>query len=249
MTDAAHSVDAATFDAAVVPVDAPSDADAIVASVDASSNADAAVTPVDAQPTVDAAAPSIIMFSSAFSGGQFNGAVLPNFGGRVGADSLCQTIAASPGGALTCPTGVHAFLSVDAADQLKDMPTHYGVPIDEPIVAWFAGGTIASDWSHLFGFTPDAGQLQDSLGHTGVMWDGAYWFSGSDTNGAFTSDNETCNNWTSTSVVLSPSMGYSSFTSYQWLQENGGEPDYYNPGASGPNDECNQVHVLVCICY
>ena len=247
-------VDAASaVDAAVVIVDAPRPADAGIAIVDAASAVDTAVASVDAQAAPDATPTpvrSIKLFSSSFTG-QFNGEVLPNFGGRAGGDALCQSIASTPAYALTCPGGVHAFLSVDATDQLKDMPTNYGVPTDEPLVDALSGSPVATKWDAMFGFTPESGMLEGTLGSTGVMWDGAYWFSGSDTTGSFAGDDATCLNWTNDSVVgeIWPSMGYSSMPNYQWIEESVGYPDYQHPDESGPDGECDEGHVLVCLCY
>ncbi|MBX2839480.1 MAG: DUF1554 domain-containing protein [Gammaproteobacteria bacterium] len=53
-----------------------------------------------------------------------------NIGGRAGADAFCNGDANNPG--IPAST-TRAFLSVDAADEIRDMPANYNIPTNETI--------------------------------------------------------------------------------------------------------------------
>ena len=105
-----------------------------------------------------------------YSGGASNG----NLGGRAGADTLCQN---------NLPTGLgteyihfRAFISVDAADEIRDMPSNYAVPTDLPITGPI-GATIANDWAALL--NSEAEPLLSSFSAAGITHSSNTWWSGS----------------------------------------------------------------------
>ena len=68
-----------------------------------------------------------------------------NLGGRAGADQIAEVNL--PDG-LTGKT-VRAFISVDANDCIRNMPSNYNFPADIPIVNADATHTIATNWADL----------------------------------------------------------------------------------------------------
>ncbi|MCG7947188.1 MAG: DUF1554 domain-containing protein [Candidatus Thiodiazotropha taylori] len=65
-------------------------------------------------------------------------------GGRAGADTLCATDATNPSLA-----NVRALISIDATDEIQDMPANYGVPTGEVIYQVDGTTQVATDWAHL----------------------------------------------------------------------------------------------------
>ncbi|MBF0239807.1 MAG: fibronectin type III domain-containing protein, partial [SAR324 cluster bacterium] len=79
-----------------------------------------------------------------FSGGTSAG----NLGGRSGADARCVAEKSATWPNLAC-SNIRAFLSVDANDEIQDMPTNYGVPTNRPILGP-TGTQIRSNWPQLW---------------------------------------------------------------------------------------------------
>jgi len=142
-----------------------------------------------------------------------------NLGGRAGADALCASSASKPAGF----GQYRAFISVDAADEIQDMPTNYGVPTTDPIVG--SGGTIATNWANLLDGSIDI-NLQTAIGATGRYW------TGSSQNGGVMA--VFCSGWTTVSFG-SGEIGDQTKTDTEWLKLTGGG--------------CNNPYGLVCIAY
>lgn len=128
--------------------------------------------------------PSIILYST---GTGHTG----NLGGRTGADALCE--GNKPAGYANW----RAFLSVNADDEIRNMPGNYGIPTGIPIKGP-NGAQIASNWADLLDGTIavtliDAG-VASVNGLSGEWWSGSYW------NGSLALGTQgqpgTCNSWT-----------------------------------------------------
>lgn len=108
-------------------------------------------------------AAQIVMYSAGTSDG--------NLGGRAGADAMC--VAANETGL----PNARAFISVDAADEIRDMPGNYAVPTTLPINGP-TGTTIANDWAALL--NSEAVPLLSSFSAAGVSTHASnIWWSGS----------------------------------------------------------------------
>jgi hypothetical protein len=115
------------------------------------------------------------------SAGNRNG----NLSGRSGADALCLASANRPAGYIN----FRAFISVDANDEIRDMPGNYGVPTNVPIQS-LGGTVIANDWADLLD-----GNIAVSLLNAGVLTGSPDWWSGSNDDGSLNASN--CVGWTS----------------------------------------------------
>ncbi len=144
-----------------------------------------------------------------------------NLGGRAGADALCASSASKPTGF----GQYRAFISVDAADEIRDMPTNYGVPTTDPIVG--SGGTIATNWANLLYISIDT-NLQTAIGATGPYW------TGSTAIGSLTTTS-CCTGWTSSNSAGMGNSGLREERSSQWLNFAG--------------IHCDVPVILVCIAY
>ncbi len=132
--------------------------------------------------------PSIPALLYVFDGGTEPGAI----GGREGADVMCyQAAQANP----NVPDGVmtRALISVNGSDEVRDMPSKYGVPIDRKIVGP-TGIKIVDNWADLLD-----GSLDQSLFLAGVTDATYFWYSGSNWDGSVSSN--TCSGWTSTAAI------------------------------------------------
>lgn len=152
-----------------------------------------------------------------------------NLGGRSGADSACSNAASSQG--LRCTT--KAFISMSGADQISDMPTHYGVPTDLPIQS--SNTTqIAATWSALLNATFSS--LDSSLSGAGVIPSGQFWWSGSFSDGNNT-EFSTCLEWSDGTSGQGGVRGDGDSTTGGWLYTNVVSCD----GIS--------AQYMLCICY
>jgi hypothetical protein len=185
--------------------DAPVDS-AVEASVDAPADA-----PSDAM--ADASGPVIRIFDGNSPGGAL--------GGRAGIDALCATASQADGGPGSA--NVHGFISVTDTDEIKDLPSNYGVPTNRPIVS-MTGVAIASDWSHLLG-----GSIGSALTSAGVIVSGNFWYSGSNADGSIATTPVdgggvhpfTCSGWTSGSGFLDGAYGLAYSTTSTWMASGG----------------------------
>ncbi len=117
-----------------------------------------AAVPVPVAPQIAPQAPLILYEESA---AHHNG----KLGGRTGADGLCQASANRPAGY----TSYRAFISVDADDEIRDMPGNYRVPTNVPIQS-LNGTVIANDWADLLD-----GSITVTLETAGVLTDWLWW--------------------------------------------------------------------------
>lgn len=152
-----------------------------------------------------------------------------NLGGRSGADSACSNAASSQG--LRCTT--KAFISMSGADQISDMPTHYGVPTDLPIQS--SNTTqIAATWAALL--NANFSSLDSSLSGAGVIPSGQYWWSGSFSDGS-NSGFSTCQGWSDGTSGQTGVRGNGDSTTGGWLYNNA----VFCDDISAP--------FMLCICY
>jgi hypothetical protein len=144
-------------------------------------------------------------------------------GGRSGADNLCSISADRPAGLAR----VRAFLSTSSSDQLKDLPTLYGVPTSLAITGP-VGTVIAANFSSLF-----TAPLKSALSVAKVLPSSEIWWSGSFLDGS--ASTATCDGFTS---GVNPSLGEGGFshrTVSLWLSQ-GSKP-------------CETSAYVVCIAF
>jgi hypothetical protein len=128
-----------------------------------------------------------------------------NLGGRAGADTLCQASANGPAGYIN----PRAFISVDANDEIRDMPGNYGVPTNVPIQS-LTGNVIATNWADLLDNT-----IAMTLQAAGVTT--TLWWSGSNGDGSLNADS--CVGWTSAAPSEGGITGGAGATDLEWIQE------------------------------
>ncbi len=134
-----------------------------------------------------------------FSGGGTSGYL----GGRFGADWQCRK--QNPGFDY-----VHAFISVNSSDEIRDMPGNYGVPRDRPILS-LKGLQIAENFGDLLD-----GHIDLSLMNSEVFPDESVdWWSGSNADGSV--HNDTCNGWTSDSGSDYGQCGDIEYADNDWI--------------------------------
>lgn len=97
-----------------------------------------------------------------------------NLGGRAGADSLCEA---------GRPNGLHhryirAFLSVNATDEVRDMPENYGLPTTRPFVS-NSNIVLAQNFSDMLD-----GTVEISYNDAGVVPNATRSWTGSFTDGS-----------------------------------------------------------------
>ncbi len=134
-----------------------------------------------------------------YSGGSSDG----NLGGRAGADALC--VGQKPGTAYQ--PNVRALISVDANDEIRDMPANYNIPTGQ-VIKGPNDATMASNWADLVD-----GNLSTSVVQ-GSVTIATHWWSGSDNIGALSANN--CNAWTSANGADMASVGFTGDTN-DWM--------------------------------
>ncbi|MBU1991731.1 hypothetical protein KKC67_01800, partial [Patescibacteria group bacterium] len=130
--------------------------------------------------------------------------------GRRGADAFCTT---NKPASLNC-TNIHAFISVTASDEIRDMPTNYDFNATKPIYWWdisknAAVSQVAQSWADMLdGYIANTEEVGTAVTTTTPTPSGSY------RTGALFAQH--CKNWTSdSSGVMSGSMLTSSNT---WLE-------------------------------
>jgi hypothetical protein len=111
-----------------------------------------------------------------------------NLGGRSGADNICRNSPNKP----RDRSNIRAFISVDAYDEIRDLPANYAVPTDVQIIGP-NGNLLANDWADLLD-----GQIENRLVNAGLFGGGGLplmWWSGSNPDGSLLSF-QCCSNWT-----------------------------------------------------
>jgi len=170
----------------------------------------------------------IILFSTdmAVSG------LITGTGGRSDADNYCSMFSTLPPPnpeSLSCPNGLHSFLSIDATDEIRDMPGNYGVPVNLPVKT-INNTTLATNWADLLdGSIPVS--LETALGLT------MNYHTGSGSDGSLNTNEGHCSNYTTASNAVTGTVGDRTATNGAWL----------NGGAATCDDEMN--YVLLCLCY
>lgn len=120
-----------------------------------------------------------------YNAGQYDGAL----GGRAGADALCAA------GAPIGTTTHHAFLSVSATDQVRNLlPAAFrSLPI--PVMDSSGANIISNGWNGLWD-----GSINITLQSASILPGGSQWWSGSYSNGTFrptsADSSNSCGYWT-----------------------------------------------------
>ena len=138
---------------------------------------------------------------------------------RSTADSLCSASGSMPSGF----SNYRAFVSLSATDEIANFPTLYFVPTDVPIIS-ISDKVVASNWSDLLD-----GTINDTLFNLDVMWDNAYWWSGSTNTAELSTDY--CAGFTGFSDNTSGvngTIGYSKNSGSSWMSSGLYSCDYYN---------------------
>jgi len=169
---------------------------------------------------------SIYMFATGTTSG--------NIGGREGADALCLDASSYYYENLSCAF-VRAFVSVSAADQIKDFPSLYGIPAERPIRGP-GGGLISPGWGGLLSGSidmslDDAGLFSPFYGDDGDI---PGWWSGSTADGGYNDTLANCNGWTETKKVRA-SAGSADKTNDLWIDFN--------------EINCSAKRHVVCLCW
>ncbi len=147
-----------------------------------------------------------------------------NLGGRSGADEKCS--AAKPAG-LKCNT-VHAFISVDADDEIRDMIVNYSI-IDSLPVKSGDGTELAASFSGFLTAVYETGKYNGKVSVPNhYIWTGTEDSAGS-------LGTETCNQWTSSASADSGSASDIEFNAQTLSFEE------LNP--------CDMEYPLICVCY
>jgi hypothetical protein len=119
-----------------------------------------------------------------------------DLGGRSGADALC--LAARPASLPASYTNVHAFISVQPGDAIRDLP----IPFSRPIAS-VGGTTIFTDGADML----DGNNPTTSLLAAGVTPTNTEWWSGSNVIGNYWASRNQCNNWTNNANTEQGSFG------------------------------------------
>ena len=137
------------------------------------------------------------------------GGVSIAIGGRAGADTLCATAVSGYPGLPT--THVKAMITVDADDEIRDMPLIYAVPKDRQIVGP-TGLSIAADWADLVD-----GSIERPLAEAQVLDSASYWYSGSTAFGTLAPT--TCSGWTNNGALFDGRYGSAFFPDVRWISQ------------------------------
>lgn len=148
----------------------------------------------------DTAVPAVPRIIFLFRASTITGAI----GGRGGADLRCAQTPFAQG--LSFDHWIRGFLSVSATDEIRDMPSNYGVPTSRRIQG-HDGVKIADSWADLLDGTIDV-SLMDANVHD------ASWYSGSYAGGALAA--QSCQGWTASSV-LQGRYGLGAATDTNWI--------------------------------
>ena len=153
-----------------------------------------------------------------------------NFGGRAGVDNFCANNKPSD---LTC-NNVHAFISVNPADEVRDMPNNYGYSSSKPLY-WYHSTEgkftkFANNWADILDSSIEV-NAHMGTGYSGDHWTGSYIDGSSDE--VRDPGYGTCGAWTSTSKY--GTMGDPLNVNSRWL---------YNSGKLS----CSHNFRLLCMC-
>lgn len=133
-------------------------------------------------------------------------------GGRAGADALC--VANKPSG-LSC-ANIHAFLSVNESDEIRDMDGEYGYDSDAPIYWWNDTNDkyvkFADRWTDMLDDTISVSQ-GDGTGDLTNPYSGSYY------DGSINLDKGNCDNFTSSVFEVTSASGRSGEVNGDWLDD------------------------------
>jgi len=150
-----------------------------------------------------------------------------NMGGRSGADSFC--INHKPSNLpVSCHT-IHAFISVDSDDEIRDMHGAGGwYDSDAPIYWWHNSNQtynlLANNWAEMLDWNVETSQ-ENGTGEAGRSWSGSYG------DGSFYSG---CEGWTTNSPLLNGTYAYGDRADWGWI--------------FGGQISCDHTYLLRCIC-
>lgn len=157
-----------------------------------------------------------------YNAGQSNG----NLGGsRAAVDATCAASANRPLGL----SQYRALITVNADDEIRDMPTLYSVPTGVPVRS-VTGATIDTSWNSML---DTSANLTSSLAAAGVLPAGATWWSGSIASGA--ADPRVCSGWATGAGDIWGAYGNADAVNTTWIQ--------------GGVSTCSYVRYLLCIAY
>lgn len=125
--------------------------------------------------------------------------------GRAGADAFCDGDTNKP---VVAGSTTRAFISIDATDEVQDMPTNYSVPVAEPISRQDGGLQIAANFPALLdaNTTPLTNSINGIAGVAGAA------FTGTTATGALDANN--CSGWTTTAGNGQSGLGNSTGGGY-----------------------------------
>ena len=158
-----------------------------------------------------------------------------NFVGRSGADSFCASNIPT---SLNCGN-IHAFLSVDSSDEIRDMPSNYGYSLEKSLY-WYNPSTrsfikFAENWNDAM----DASVGVSARNGTGMdLYMGAYW-TGSYADGSSDEIRDpgygTCNAWKNKSYQRYGTSSNGKEKDFRWIYKTG-------------KYTCSTKHRLACVC-
>ena len=119
-----------------------------------------------------------------------------NLSGRAGADTFCDSDANKP---TVASSTTRAFISVDADDEIRDMPSLYNIPSNEVIFRQDGTTQIAPNFAALL--NADSASLISSVSTAGFSV-----FTGSSFDGELDSLGA-CNGWTASGTVNLANIG------------------------------------------
>lgn len=151
-----------------------------------------------------------------------------NLGGRAGADSFCDSDANKPA---VASSQTRAFISVEPADEIRDMASLYNIPTNEAIFRLDGTTQIAANFTALLNSNSTA--LTNSI--NGIANEAGAAFTGSTVSGALDADN--CSAWSSSGGAFNGMSGLGDSV-------NGG---YLNTGVT--NCSIGNLIGLFCITY
>lgn len=130
-----------------------------------------------------------------------------DYGGRAGADAVCQSDADAQGLGGT----YYAWLSTDSTDDPESRFTRYTVPIVE-----IGGGTVANNWADLVDGNIGDGIANNADGSGGFSCD--VW-TNTNADGTAASSTDNCNGWTSDGGGYISVEGRYSDQAFYWSNE------------------------------
>src|SRR3989344_182609 len=149
-------------------------------------------------------------------------------GGRAGADAICAN--EKPANLPMNCGNIHAFISVDANDEIRDMPSNHGYNTAKKVYWWKASNgavtLLDNNWNDMLGSI-----LSDQYSGTGVSTSAQ---SGSASFSGDVSVTENCAGFTSSSPGSTTKIGVSSTTA-TWIS------------ATSPSYTCADLRVVRCV--